>query len=132
MDPLVQVDTRLSITNPPATDSWKIHMRQRKFNSVSPSDPHNGGSDDITQPLHELTSQNDALPTSDADHTANSAHLDTKFPPIPPTVSSPSLMGAHSHRILLDICAGASRPLSSAILALGGDVCSYDYIDSFL
>ena len=33
-----------------------------------------------------------------------------------------------THRFFLDICAGASRPLSSAILALQGDICSFDIL----
>ena len=33
-----------------------------------------------------------------------------------------------TNRFFLDICAGASRPLSSAILALHGDVCSFDIL----
>ena len=67
MDQRVQADTWLSITNPPATDSWTIHLRRQKFQIFSPSNPHNGESDDITQPLHELASQTDTIPTSDAD-----------------------------------------------------------------
>ena len=31
-------------------------------------------------------------------------------------------------RFFLDICAGASRPLSSAVLALQGDICSFDIL----
>ena len=31
-------------------------------------------------------------------------------------------------RFFLDICAGASRPLSSAIIALQGDTCSFDIL----
>ncbi len=33
-----------------------------------------------------------------------------------------------TNRFFLDMCAGASRPLSSAILALNGDVCSFDIL----
>ena len=53
---------------------------------------------------------------------------DPSFPPMPSSIPSPRLTGDTGHRIFLDICAGASRPLSSAILALGGDVCSYDIL----
>ena len=35
---------------------------------------------------------------------------------------------AGAKRFFLDICAGASRPLSLAILALHGDVCSFDIL----
>ena len=51
---------------------------------------------------------NDPSPQLSLDH----------FDPIPPGTS----------RFFLDICAGASRPLSSAILALHGDVCSFDIL----
>ena len=94
----MQADTWLSITNPLLDDT----PATAEVSNFSPSNPHNGESDDITQPLHELASQTDTIPTSDTDPTANSTRIDTKFPPIPPTVSSPSIMGEHSHRILLD------------------------------
>ena len=64
-------------------------------------------------------------PVTEQDHNPNNVWRDPSpqhsldhFDPVSP--------GAH--RFFLDICAGASRPLSSAILALHGDVCSFDIL----
>ena len=52
--------------------------------------------------------------------------------PIASTTTSDILSGpqdgSYPSRIFLDVCSGSTRPLSQAILALGGDVCSIDIL----
>ena len=66
------------------------------------------------------------------------ADIGTKTDVSPPSLHSPlanqdsskPMQVDHQYpsRIFLDICSGSTRPLSSAILALGGDVCSIDIL----
>ena len=72
-------------------------------------------------------SERDAAENSimEKDHESNN-ECDAPSPPYPLDHFDPILPG--TCRFFLDICAGASRPLSSAILALHGDVCSFDIL----
>ena len=62
------------------------------------------------------------------DHTVSSG-VDLKSPELPlqASVSSQSLP-IPAGRIFLDICSGVTRPLSKAVLRLGGDVFSFDIL----
>ena len=77
--------------------------------------------------LQATASESDAIENStlETDSQTNNEWVDPSpqhaldhFDPIP----------TGANRFFLDICAGASRPLSSAILALHGDVCSFDIL----
>ena len=50
--------------------------------------------------------------------------------PVSPTISAPSLpdFAQGEARLFLDICSGATRPLSAAILAQQGNVLSFDIL----
>ena len=54
----------------------------------------------------------------------------TPVSPVSPTIVSPSLpdFTQGDARLFLDICSGATRPLSSAILAKHGNVLSFDIL----
>ena len=55
---------------------------------------------------------------------------DSAVSPVSPTVLSPSPPVFHTGdgKIFLDICSGATRPLSTAILAQHGDVLAFDIL----
>ena len=102
---------------------------QQDPTTFSHSEPHHGGHENFTDDLQEAASSTDAGQNSTIVSQAPEAWVaDTKFPPLLSAISPPTVMVENGNRIFLDVCAGASRPLSSAILALGGDVCSYDIL----
>lgn len=99
---------------------------QQDPTTFSHSEPHHGGQENFTDDLQEAASSTDAGQNLTIVPQAPEACVaDTKFPPLPSAISPPTVMVENGNRIFLDVCA---RALSSAILALGGDVCSYDIL----
>ena len=69
----------------------------------------------------EPKSAQDQVPLQQKFQTGDSISMQTMDAPMPSESQFPS-------RIFLDVCSGSTRPLSTAILAQGGDVCSIDIL----
>ena len=95
--------------------------------SVSHVESPNGDPTVSTDFLQALASEDDATANSTME-TACQSNTDPTSPSPQHALGHFDLPSQGSQRLFLDICAGASRVLSSAILALQGDVCSFDIL----
>ena len=85
------------------------------------------------QPQSTVLESSPALPATEPIQEPVSqsvSHADASVSHVSPTVSVPSPPDFHQGdgRIFLDICSGATRPLSEAILAQHGDVLAFDIL----
>ena len=71
---------------------------------------------------------NDAIPSNSAVEDVPISNNEWHPPPPQHSLDHFDHASPASGRFFLDICAGASRPLSSAIMALKGDTCSFDIL----
>ena len=82
---------------------------------------------DLAQDVSTTNLQVEDQPVLQASEVSSGVDLKSPELPLQASVSSPCLTVSNG-RIFLDICSGVTRPLSKAILDLGGDVLSFDIL----